>query len=108
MPLYLVRFSYTPEAWKKLIQNPEDRRSAVGELVQSLGGNLQGFWYAFGGHDGFLLVEAPDNVSAAAVSVAASSAGGVRTIDTTVLLTVEEMLDALGRAGGASYTPPGG
>jgi uncharacterized protein with GYD domain len=108
MPLYLVRFSYTPESWKKLIQNPEDRRGAVRELVESVGGKLQGFWYAFGGHDGYLLVEAPDNVSAAAVSVAASAGGGVRTSETTVLLSVDEMLDALNRAGDVSYTPPGG
>jgi uncharacterized protein with GYD domain len=108
MPLYLVHFSYTPEAWRKLIENPEDRREAVGKLVEAVDGKLHGFWYAFGGHDGFLLVEAPDNVSAAAVSVAASAGGGVRSTETTVLLTVEEMLEALGKAGDLPYRPPGG
>ena len=108
MPLYLVRFSYTPEAWAKLIKNPEDRREPVQKLVEAVDGKLQGFWYAFGGHDGYLLVEAPDNVSAAAVSVAASAGGGVRTAETTVLLTVDEMLEALSKAGGLSYRPPGG
>ena len=36
MPMYLAQFSYTPEAWKKLIDNPEDRRKAVGTLVEAL------------------------------------------------------------------------
>jgi uncharacterized protein with GYD domain len=108
MPLYLVRFSYTPESWKRLIQKPEDRRQAVGELVESVGGKLHGFWYAFGGHDGYVLTEAPDNVAAAAIAVAASASGGVRVSETTVLLTVEEMLAALDKAGGLSLAPPGG
>jgi uncharacterized protein with GYD domain len=108
MPLYLVRFSYTPEAWKKLVQNPEDRRGPVGDLIESLGGKMHGLWYAFGDHDGVILVEAPDNVSAAAVSVAASAGAGVSSIGTTVLMSVEEMLEALKKAGGATYKPPGG
>jgi uncharacterized protein with GYD domain len=108
MPLYLVRFSYTAEAWKKLVQNPEDRSGPVGDLIESLGGKLQGLWYAFGDHDGYLLVEAPDNVSAAAVSIAASAGAGVSSLETTVLMTVEELLEALKKAAGATYKPPGG
>ncbi len=107
MPLYLFRFNYTPEAWKKLVQNPEDRRGPVSDLIESLGGKMQGLWYAFGDHDGYILVEAPDNVSAAAVSVAASAGAGVSSIGTTVLMTVEELLEALKRASGATYHPPG-
>lgn len=61
------RFSYTPETRARLIRNPEDRRKAAQEYVESVGGKLHGFWYAFGTHDGFNLWEAPDNVSMAAV-----------------------------------------
>jgi GYD domain len=61
MPLYLTRFSYTPATWAKLINNPEDRRAAAKEYIEGVGGNLQGFWYAFGDHDGYNLWEAPDN-----------------------------------------------
>jgi uncharacterized protein with GYD domain len=52
MPLYLSRFSYTPETWAKLIGNPEDRRKAAQSYIESVGGKLHGFWYAFGTHDG--------------------------------------------------------
>jgi uncharacterized protein with GYD domain len=51
MPLYLTRFSYTPETWAKLIKNPEDRRAAAQEYIEGVGGKLHGFWYAFGDHD---------------------------------------------------------
>jgi uncharacterized protein with GYD domain len=52
MPLYLSRFSYTPETWTRLIRNPEDRRKAAQAYIESVGGKLHGFWYAFGTHDG--------------------------------------------------------
>src|SRR5436190_11808249 len=70
MPLYLSKFSYTPETWARLIANPEDRRKAAQSYIESIGGKLHGFWYAFGAHDGYNLWEAPDNVSMAAVALA--------------------------------------
>src|SRR6266540_4049132 len=63
MPLYLTRFRYTPETWARLIGNPEDRRKAAQSYIESVGGKLHGFWYAFGEHDGYNLWEAPDNGS---------------------------------------------
>ena len=107
MPMYLVRFSYTAEAWKKLIENEEDRRGPVEALVESIGGKVHGFWYAFGEHDGIVLVEAPGNVDAAAVAVTASASGGIRSTEMTVLLTVDELLESLRRASELSFEPPG-
>ena len=107
MPLYLTRFSYTPETWARMIGNPEDRREAAEEYIESVGGKLHGFWYAFGEHDGYNLWEAPDNVSMAAVALAIGGGGALRSIETTVLLTVEEMLDALHRAQSVGYRAPG-
>jgi uncharacterized protein with GYD domain len=51
MPLYLTKFSYTPEAWAKLIKEPEDRRETLGPLLEAVGGKLHGLWFAFGDHD---------------------------------------------------------
>ena len=59
MPLYLSRFSYTPETWARLIGNPEDRRKAAQSYIESVGGKLHGFWYAFGTHDGYNLGRPP-------------------------------------------------
>jgi uncharacterized protein with GYD domain len=107
MPLYLTKFSYTPETWAKLIGNPEDRRKAAQTYIESVGGKLHGFWYGFGTHDGYNLWEAPDNVSMAAVALAISSGGALSAFDTTVLLSVEETMDALRKAGKIGYRPPG-
>jgi uncharacterized protein with GYD domain len=98
MPLYLTRFSYTPETWARLIGNPEDRRKAAQTYIESVGGKLHGFWYAFGSHDGYNLWEAPDNVSMAAVALAITGGGALSSLETTVLLTVDETLDALRKA----------
>src|SRR3712207_9285371 len=103
MPLYLTRFSYTPETWARLIANPEDRRQAAQTYIESVGGKLHGFWYAFGAHDGYTLWEAPDNVSMAAVALSLSSGGGISSLGTTVPLTVGETLEAVGRGGRAGY-----
>jgi uncharacterized protein with GYD domain len=107
MPLYLSRFSYTPETWARLIGNPEDRREAAQSYIESVGGKLHGFWYAFGPHDAYTLWEAPDNVSMAAVALAISSGGALSAHETTVLLTVDETLDALRKAGQVEYRAPG-
>lgn len=107
MPLYLTRFSYTPTTWARLVKNPEDRRDAAKEYIESVGGRLHGFWYAFGSHDGYNLWEAPDNVSMAAVAIAIGGGGALSEFETTVLLSVEETLDALSRAGSLGYRPPG-
>jgi uncharacterized protein with GYD domain len=106
MPMYLTRFSYTPETWKRLIANPEDRRKAATSYIESVGGTLHGFWYAYGSHDGVNLWEAPDNVSMAAAVLAIGSGGSVTDLETTVLMTVEETMEALRRAQGIGYRAP--
>jgi uncharacterized protein with GYD domain len=107
MPLYLSRFSYTSGAWARLIDNPEDRREAARSYIQSVGGKLHGFWYGFGAHDGYNLWEAPDNVSMASVALAISGGGAISSFETTVLLTVEETIDALRNAKQVQYRAPG-
>ena len=107
MAMYLTRFSYTPETWARMIENPEDRREAARSYMESVGGKLHGFWYAFGERDGLNLWEAPDNVSMAAVALALSAGGAISALETNVLLTVDETLEALGRAAQVQYRPPG-
>ncbi len=107
MPLYLTRFSYTPETWARLIGNPEDRRNAAQSHIESVGGKLHGFWYAFGEHDGYTLWEAPDNASMAAVALAIAGGGALSSLETTVLLTVDETMEALRKAQQVGYRAPG-
>lgn len=107
MALYLTRFSYSPETWARMTKNPEDRREAARKYIESVGGKLHGFWYAFGEYDGYNLWEAPDNISMAAVALAISSGGALSKLETTVLLTVEDTLSALSKAQSVSYSQPG-
>ena len=107
MPLYLSRFSYTPETWARMIRNPDDRRKAAQSYIESVGGKLHGFWYAFGTYDGYNLWEAPDNVSMAAVALAITGGGALSSFETIVLLTVDETIDALRKAGQVQYRAPG-
>lgn len=107
MALYLTRFSYTPGTWAKLMKNPEDRRVAAKQYIEAVGGRLHGFWYAFGDQDGYNLWEAPDNISMAATSIAIGAGGALSSVETTVLLTVEETLEALRKASSIKYRPPG-
>ena len=106
MPLYMSQFAYTPETWAKLTKSPQDRTDAVAELAKKVGGRLVGLYCSSGEHDGIVLSDVPDDVSAAALAMAAAAAGHIRTIRTTRLLTAQEALAAMKKAGGAPLKPP--
>ena len=107
MPLYMTQASYTPEAWAALTQNPQDRSEALRGLAESMGGRLISFHYSFGDYDIVTMQEAPDDKTAAAILVAAVSAGHLKAIKTTPLLSVEDAMEVLRRAGEATYRGPG-
>jgi uncharacterized protein with GYD domain len=106
MPHYLVQFSYTPEAWAALVRRPENRFEVFRAYVEQLGGRLLAAYYCFGEYDGMILFEAPDQARSAAATVAAVAAGHLKAVKTTVLLPVEETLEALRLAGGQPYRAP--
>jgi uncharacterized protein with GYD domain len=106
MPLYLSRFSYTPDTIRALVKNPEDRAKAAGEAAESLGVTLLGFWYALGEFDGVLLAEAPDNAAVAGLAMLVGGSGALSKFETTPLLTMDEAQEAMRRAGRAAYRPP--
>jgi len=103
MPLFLHQASYTSEAWARLMANPQDRHEAVRGPIEKLGGRLHNFYFAFGEHDVVAITEFPDNVSAAAISIAFAAGGAVRNTRTTPLMTATEALEALKRAGSSGY-----
>ncbi len=107
MAHYLLEVGYTSAAWKTLLKKPQDRTKAIRPVIEKLGGSLTGAWFAFGEHDLVIIVEMPDNVSAAAFSLAAAAGGAVRGIKTTPLLSIAEGLAAMKRATQTGYRPPG-
>ena len=105
MPKYLVQASYTSEGTKGLLKDGgTKRRVAVEQMVSGLGGKLEAIYYAFGDADAYVIVEAPDNVTAAAVSLAVNASGAV-SLKTTPLLTPEEIDQAAKKS--VNYRPPG-
>ena len=108
MPFYLSQFAYTAEAIAAMTKNPQDRSISVRELAQKLGGRLIGFYYCFGEYDGIALSEAPDDMTATAVVMAAVSAGHIKAIKTTKLYTVEETMEAMRKAGSLTFQGPSG
>ena len=107
MGYYLYQGAYTPEALKTLIKKPANRLDVVRKAVEELGGTVEGFWFAFGEYDFVLVIQMPDNVSVAALSLAVAGGGAVQNAKTTPLMTTDEGMAAMKRAGGSSYKPPG-
>ena len=107
MPSYLLEIAYSPEAWSSLVRNPQDRLEAVRPVIEGLGGSIKAAYFAFGDYDVVLIADYPDNVSAAAFSMAVAGGGAVKAFRTRPLLTIEEGLQAMRKAGGAGYAPPG-
>jgi uncharacterized protein with GYD domain len=107
MAYYLIQAAYTPEAWAKMVKSPQDRKAAIAPMIEKLGGRLESFWMSFGEYDAHVILQAPDNVTAAALSLAAAAGGSVRAVKTTPLMTMEEGMEAMRKAASAGYRPPG-
>jgi uncharacterized protein with GYD domain len=107
MAHYMLQASFTSEAWVKMLNEPQNREQAIRPVIEKLGGKLLGYWFAFGESDAVVIVQMPDNVSAAAASLAAAAGGAVKSVKTTPLMTVEEGMQAMRKAGGAGYRAPG-
>jgi uncharacterized protein with GYD domain len=106
MPHYLIQLGYVPKAWDALIDEPENRIEAVTPAIKAVGGRFVDAWLSFGEFDLVGIAEFPDNVSAAAFSMAVEAGGGVEQYRTTPLLTMEEGMDALKKAQATGYKPP--
>jgi uncharacterized protein with GYD domain len=108
MSLYMTQFAYTPEAWAALVKNPQDRAAVLRAVMEKLGGRMLGFYYCFGEYDGVVIGESPDEVTHTSIVLAAVVPGHLKAIKTTVLLSVEDVMEAMSRAGKVVYPPPKG
>jgi uncharacterized protein with GYD domain len=105
MASFLVQVSYTPEALSALISKPQNRMAIVKKTIENLGGALTGAWMSFGDYDLVMILEMPNNVSAAALALAAAAGGSLKSIKTTPLLSVEQGNAALKKAAKSGYSP---
>lgn len=106
MPKYLIQTAYTPESWAAMTKKPVNRMEAVRPAIEGLGGKLDVGYISFGEYDLVAIVDFPDNVSAASFSISVAAKGGVKAFKTTPLMTMDEAVKAMEKAGGSTYTPP--
>jgi uncharacterized protein with GYD domain len=108
MPSYEVRWAFKDTAIKALTDNPHDREPAARELIEGFGGKLHHYYFTFGEYDGLAIVEFPDNVSVAAMSMRAGSTGAFTKFETHPLLTTQEAKRAMEKVRDTkvNYRPP--
>jgi len=105
MPKYLLEVEYTNQGVKALLDKGGSARKAAAQAaVKSVGGKVESFYFAFGGTDAFVVMDAPDNQAAAALALTVSAGGGA-TVRTVVLLTPEDLDEAANKQ--VKYSPPG-
>ncbi len=106
MAKYLIKASYSAEGIKGVMRAGGTARvDAVKKAIASVDGSVESFYFAFGGDDVYVTVDAPNNVAAAAMAAAVGSSGALARYETVVLLTADEIDDAMKMA--VSYAPPG-
>ena len=105
MGKYMLHGSYSAEGIKGVLkEGGTGRREAVSTALKAMGGKVESMYYAFGETDVYVIIEAPDNVTVAALAMGVAATGLVN-VKTTVLLSVEE-IDQAGKKT-LSYRPPG-
>jgi uncharacterized protein with GYD domain len=105
MPKYLFQGSYTEEGLKGLLkEGGTKRREALKQAVESLGGTLEAYYFAFGDNDFYFIADNPDNVNAIAGSILGNASGAVK-VKITVLITAEEVDEAVKKT--MDWRPPG-
>jgi uncharacterized protein with GYD domain len=106
MPKYLLQVNYTLDGVRGVLaKGGSARKAAASAAAKSVGGKVDSFYFAFGGTDVYVIADMPDNEAAAALALTVSGAGGA-TVNTTVLITPDEIDGATGKT--VKYTPPGG
>lgn len=100
MPQYLYQLAYTPESLAAMIREPQDRlETAARPVLEAVGGRLLGGGFTFGEYDVALLFEVADDETAAAVAIAVGAGGTIKSARTTKLLSGDQWVSSLGKAG---------
>jgi uncharacterized protein with GYD domain len=105
MPKYLFQGSYTEKGLSGLLkEGGSKRRDAAEQVIKSVGGTLEAYYFAFGDNDFYVIADTPDNVSTSAASLIVNASGAVK-VKTIVLLTPEEVDQVIRKS--VNYRPPG-
>ena len=134
MEYFLVRLAYTPAAWTDIINNTtsmDDRMVPVRKVIRDLGGSLPSFGFfdtehsrgaapshtvrekfmMWGGHDILTIVAMPSKEAAQAFNMIGSAEPGLKVMDLTPIMPLEDALQSMGMAKAAldrtGYAAPG-
>jgi uncharacterized protein with GYD domain len=108
MPKYLAEGRYTSDGLRGLAREGGSRRRAdIAKMIESAGGNLEALYFAFGDADFYIIADVPDNISAAALTVVANESGFIVTSKIIVLITADEMDQAINKAMTIQFLLPG-
>lgn len=106
MSFYLIQASYSSQAIAAMVKNPQDRAAAVRPMIERAGGKLHGLWFTFGESDIVAIAEMPNNLSAAAISMAIGASGTMSSYRSTAMMTSGEAVEAMQKAAEVSYVAP--
>ena len=109
MPKYVTFFSYTSDAWARMVERPDDRAAAARAAIEGVGGELLAFYWMFGPSDGFAIYSVPNEIAAASLGAAVAGTNQVARQETFQVLDMDEGKQALelAREVARSYRPPG-
>ena len=105
MPHYLQQVAYSIEGWKALVKKPQNRIEAVRPVIEKLGGTIETAYLTFGEYDVVLILDMPSNVDVTAIAMSFAAGGACRSVKTTPLLTLDEAVEAMKKAGKTGYRP---
>ena len=108
MARYMIQASYSTQGMSDLVNNPQDRAANLRPVIERMGGKMESFDYAFGDFDAVVIVDVPNNTAVASIVMAVGASGAISSIKTTVLLSMEEAMEAMRQATGVGYRGPGG
>jgi len=105
MAKFLVKASYNAEGAKGLLkEGGTGRRASVQKVIESLGGRMESFYFAYGEDDALVICDFADATTGIALSLAVNSTGAVR-VSTVPLITPEEIDAACKKS--VAYKAPG-
>ena len=109
MPKYVTFFSYTSDAWARMVERPDDRPAAARAAIEGVGGELLAFYWMFGPSDGFAIYSVPHEIAAASLGAGVAGTNQVARQETFQVLDMDEGKQALelAREVARSYRPPG-
>lgn len=106
MGKYLIKVCYSTEGIKGVrAEGGSSRVQTVRRLIESVGGTLECFYFAFGDTDVYIIVDVPDASTAMSLASAVGSSEAISSYETVVLVDAEEV-DAAAKMS-VGYRAPG-